>query len=154
MSDRTRRGDTKGATPLDYRTERAGAREREHDALWLEDAMFQNHLCDVLARMRPHRVERLAGWREYRVRGDGFRVSVAWDPQRNAGSDSRGDRGETRRAPDADLAIPDMVEVLEAILVGSVNNQDSLDPAEEFARYSRVVRELADRLEAMRACYD
>lgn len=112
------------------------------EARWLEDAAFQERLRDLLALLRPHRVERLAGWREYRVRGHGFRVNVAWDPQ-------------ARRSSDFDeSAIPGMVDVLEALLVGSAPDQDEIEPAEEFARYAQVVRELSARVEELRSRYE
>lgn len=112
---------------------------------WIEQANFENRVRSVVSTLRPHRFERLAGWREYRARAHGLRVTISWDP-RSVGAPPMDDP--------TGLSVPRMAEVLETILVGSAQRQDDLHAEEEFALYSRVVRELAERLNELRSRYD
>ena len=111
---------------------------------FVDDQMFEEDVRAVVALMRPHRRERLMGWAEYRTGGANFRATVSWDPSFAEGPQS----GHERR-----LAVPRLTDVIESILVGSVKDQDTLDPAEEFEIYRGVVRELYRRLEEMQGRY-
>ena len=111
---------------------------------FVDDQMFEEDVRAVVALMRPHRRERLMGWAEYRTGGANFRATVSWDRSFAEGPQS----GHERR-----LAVPRLTDVLESILVGSVRDQDALDPAEEFEIYRGVVRELYRRLEEMQGRY-
>ena len=108
---------------------------------WKDEMEFEEDLRDILKMLRPNRIERLKGWKEHRVRGDGFRVTVSWDP-----------------APDLfatePFSIPKIADVLESILVGSAREQDLLDPQAEFEVYAGVVRELGERLKELRSRYE
>ena len=89
---------------------------------WAEEQMFEEDVRAVLSMMRPNRRERLLGWSEYRTGGAHFRVSVRWD---EAFERADGGRGQTR--------VPNLADVIDAILVGSARHDDELLPAEEFA---------------------
>lgn len=103
--------------------------------------MFEEDVRAVLLMLRPHRTERLEGWREYRTGGSQFRATISWHPD------------FARDATQDDLAIPHMADVLEAILVGSTRSQDELTAQEEFGAYRQVVRELYRRLNELEARY-
>ena len=109
--------------------------------LWVKEQLFEEDVRAVLQMMRPHGRERLMGWTEYRTGGSHFRVTVSWDNQ--FGRDAK-------REP---LVVPNMTDVLETLLVGSSKESGDLTPAEEFARYREVVRELYKRIDDMEACY-
>ena len=51
------------------------------------------------------------------------------------------------------LAVPNMADVLENLLVGSSKENGDLPPKEEFDHYRAVVRELYKRINEMEACY-
>lgn len=106
---------------------------------WVEEQMLEEDLRTVLRMMRPHGRERLSGWKEYRTGGAHFRVTVSWDPQI-----------EQRDEP---LAVPNMADVLEALLVGSAVEQDELTAQQEFGYYRAVVAELGRRVDEMESCY-
>ena len=110
---------------------------------WAAEQLFEEDVRSVLLMMRPHRRERLLGWSEYRTGGAHFRATVSWDEAFEAAD---GGRGQTR--------IPNMADVLEAILVGSARHDDDLMPAEEFEIYRGVVRELYRRLDDLQSCYE
>ena len=110
---------------------------------WAEEQMFEEDVRAVLSMMRPNRRERMLGWSEYRTGGAHFRVTVSWDEEFEV--DDAG-RGRTR--------IPNMADVLEAVLVGSARHDDDLMPAEEFEIYRQVVRELYRRLDDLQSCYE
>jgi hypothetical protein len=114
-----------------------------------EEQMFEEDLRAVLSMMRPHRHERLMGWSEYRTGGANFRATISWDPAA-ASEPADGDdpAGENH------LCIPNLTDVLESILVGSVKNQDELPADQEFEIYRGVVRELYRRLDEMQGCYE
>jgi hypothetical protein len=117
---------------------------------WEQEQLFEEDLRAVMNMLRPNRAERLLGWSEYRTGGNGFRATVSWDPavERSA-----------RRRPghnpaDDHFVVPQMTDVLESILVGSVRNADELHAREEFEIYRGVVRELSRRLDEMQRCYE
>jgi hypothetical protein len=107
-----------------------------------EEQLFEEDVRAVLTMMRPHRPERLMGWSEYRTGGAHFRATISWDPAMEESA------GETM------LTVPNLTDVLETILVGSVKNQDELHAADEFEIYRGVVRELYRRLDEMQSCYE
>lgn len=120
-----------------------GAREAAGADRWAEEQMFEEDVRTVLMLMRPNRRERLLGWNEYRTGGSHFRATVSWDDEFEMND---GGRGQMR--------IPNMTDVLEAILVGSARHDDDLLPAEEFEIYRNVVRELYRRLDDLQSCYE
>jgi hypothetical protein len=110
---------------------------------WADEQLFEEDVRAVLTLMRPNRRERLLGWSEYRTGGAHFRATVSWDEHFELAD---GGRGKTR--------VPNMADVLEAILVGSARHDDDLMPAEEFEIYRDVVRELYRRLNDLQSCYE
>ena len=122
--------------------DRPGGGARAADR-WAAEQMFEEDVRAVLALMRPNRRERLMGWNEYRTGGAHFRATINWDEDFETAD---GGRGRTR--------VPNIADVLEAILVGSARHDDDLLPAEEFEIYRDVLRELYHRLEDMQACYE
>ena len=112
---------------------------------FVEEQMFEEDVRAVVAMMRPHRRERLMGWREYRTGGTNFRATVSWDESFAAGPQSAGERR---------LSLPRIADVLESILVGSARDQDDLTPAEEFDLYRGVVRDLYRRLDEIQGRYE
>ena len=119
---------------------------------WEQEQLFEEDLRAVLNMMRPNRAERLLGWSEYRTGGNGFRATISWDP-------SVADAPLKRRKPgsnpaDDNFVVPQMTDVLESILVGSVKNADDLHAKQEFEIYREVVRELGRRLDEMQRCYE
>jgi len=113
-----------------------------------EEQMFEEDLRAVLSMMRPHRHERLMGWSEYRTGGANFRATISWDPGAVEPANGDDPSGEHH------LCIPNLTDVLESILVGSVKNQDELPAEQEFEIYRGVVRELYRRLDEMQGCYE
>lgn len=109
---------------------------------WVEDQMFEEDVRAVVALLRPHRQERLAGWTDYRTGGRHFRATISWNEQ-------------FENSPgNVNLSVPNLTDVLEAILVGSVRNQDELSAGEEFEIYRSIIRDLHARLNQMQACYE
>ena len=109
--------------------------------IWMKELLFEEDVRAVLNMMRPHGRERLMGWSEYRTGSSHLRVTVSWD---------------SHFAPDAKcepLVVPHMADVLETLLIGSSKESGDLAPAEEFARYREVVRELYRRIDDMESCY-
>lgn len=121
----------------------AGAQAAAGADRWAEEQMFEEDVRTVLTLMRPNRRERLLGWNEYRTGGAHFRATVSWNEEFEMND---GGRGQMR--------IPNMTDVLEAILVGSARHDDDLMPAEEFEIYRGVVRELYRRLNDLQSCYE
>ena len=115
---------------------------------WNEQQLFEEDLRAVLTMLRPHKRERLLGWSEYRTGGANFRATIAWDPEQEVNA------SQDQNEAEAQLQVPRMTDVLEAILVGSVKNQDDIAPAEEFEVYREVLRELGRRLDEMQRCYE
>jgi hypothetical protein len=111
---------------------------------WEQEQLFEEDVRAVLNMLRPHRAERLLGWSEYRTGGSGFRATISWDPAAAAGAGS----------DHPQFVLPQMADVLESILVGSVRCADELEAAEEFELYRQVVRELQRRLDEMQRCYE
>ena len=118
-----------------------------HDGIaadrWADEQMFEEDVRAVLTLMRPNRRERLLGWSEYRTGGAHFRATLSWDEHFELAD---GGRGKTK--------VPNMADVLEAVLVGSARHDDDLTPAEEFEIYRDVVRELYHRLDEMQSRYE
>ena len=110
---------------------------------WAEEQLFEEDVRAVLMLMRPNRRERLLGWSEYRTGGAHFRVTVSWDEEFGS-SDAR--PNPTR--------VPNMADVLEAVLVGSAVHDDDLTAAEEFEIYRGVLREVYRRMDVLQACYE
>ena len=110
---------------------------------WEEEQLFEEDLRAVLGMLRPNRQERLLGWSEYRTGGAHFRATISWDEEFELAD---GGRAKTR--------VPNMADVLEAILVGSARHDDDLPAAEEFEIYRGVVRELYRRLNDLQECYE
>ena len=120
---------------------------------WEQEQLFEEDLRAVLNMLRPHRAERLLGWSEYRTGGAGFRATISWDPAAAAGEQPK------RRKPghnpaDDHFVVPQMTDVLESILVGSVRGADEMAAKQEFEIYRGVVRELHRRLDEMQRCYE
>ncbi len=109
--------------------------------VWMREQMFEEDVRAVLSMMRPHGRERLLGWKEYRTGGPHFRVTVSWDAQFEA---------TNRPQP---LAVPNMADVMENLLVGSSKDNGDMPPKEEFDHYRAVVRELYKRINEMESCY-
>jgi hypothetical protein len=131
--------------PAGRQREKSGAAARAAAGAdrWAEEQLFEEDVRAVLTLMRPNRRERMLGWSEYRTGGAHFRVTLSWDEEFEVAD---GGRGRTR--------VPNMADVLEAILVGSARHDDDLMPAEEFEIYRGVVRELYRRLDDLQACYE
>jgi hypothetical protein len=121
----------------------AAAAARANADLWVKEQMFEEDVRAVLMMMRPHGRERLMGWNEYRTGGAHFRVTVSWD----------GDFERTARPQRDALAVPNLADVIEALLVGSSKGAGELPPHEEFGQYRAVVRELGKRIDELEACY-
>lgn len=115
---------------------------KEQADRWVEQQMFEEDVRAVMKMMRPHSRERLTGWREYRTGGSHFRVTISWDDEFEISS---------RGLP---LCVPNMTDVLETLLVGSIQDPDELTPSEEFEHYRAVVRELHERLGQRQACHE
>jgi hypothetical protein len=110
---------------------------------WAEEQMFEEDVRAVLSMMRPNRRERLLGWTEYRTGGSHFRATLSWDEQ----FEHEGAAGPKTR-------VPNMADVIEAILVGSAVHDDDMPAAEEFELYRRILREVYRRLDDLQACYE
>ena len=121
----------------------AVGRARRAADRWAEEQLFEEDVRAVLSLMRPNRRERIAGWSEYRTGGAHFRVTISWDEEFEAADAGR---GKTR--------VPNMADVLEAILVGSARHEDDLPAAEEFEIYRSVLREVYRRLNELQECYE
>ena len=111
---------------------------------WAQEQMFEEDVRAVLSMMRPNRRERLLGWSEYRTGGSHFRATVSWDEQFELADGGAGPK--TR--------IPNMADVLEAILVGSAVHDDDMPAAEEFDLYRGILREVYRRLDDLQSCYE
>jgi hypothetical protein len=107
---------------------------------WVEEEMFEEDVRAVLRMMRPHRQEKLQGWKEYRTGGRHFRVTVSWDDQHDHPTD--------------ELSIPHLADVLETLLVGSAKAQDELTAEQEFHAYRKVILDVLQRLQERQSCYE
>ena len=127
--------------------------------------MFEEDVRELLRMLRPNRRERLLGWKEYRTGGAGFRATISWDGQfRDRPGDRTGARADVGGSGDTHpegggtspvrMKVPRLAEVLESILVGSVQHDDDLEPHEEFEIYRQVVRDLYRRLFDLQECYE
>jgi hypothetical protein len=119
---------------------------------WEQEQLFEEDLRAVLNMLRPNRAERLLGWSAYRTGGAGFRATSRWDPA--AGVEQPKRRKPGHNPADDHFVIPQMTDVLESILVGSVRGADEMAAKEEFEIYRGVVRELHRRLDEMQRCYE
>ena len=118
---------------------------------WEQEQLFEEDLRAVLNMLRPNRAERLLGWSEYRTGGDGFRATISWDPK---ATDRPARRKPGHNPADDHFVIPQMTDVLESILVGSVRGADEMAAEREFEIYREVIRELHRRLDEMQRCYE
>ncbi len=89
-----------------------------------------------------NRRERLMGWNEHRSGGAHFRATVSWSDQFST------DDADPR------FTIPNLADVLEAILIGSVKSELDLPLNEEFDLYRGVVRELYKRVNESQSSYE
>ena len=123
---------------------------------WEQEQLFEEDLRAVLGMLRPNRQERLLGWSEYRTGGAGFRATISWDPdvERRADGESTLPRRPGHNPADDHFVVPQMTDVLESILVGSVKGADEMAAAQEFEFYREVIRELHRRLDEMQRCYE
>jgi hypothetical protein len=124
-------------------------------ARWEQEQLFEEDVRAVLNMLRPNRAERLLGWSEYRTGGHGFRATISWDPEAmELCSTQRRGPADRRNPADEHFVIPQMTDLLESILVGSVRNADELEAKQEFDLYRQVIRELGRRLDEMQRCYE
>ena len=133
-----KREQQRGPQPANPGTRAASAADR-----WAEEQMFEEDVRAVLSMMRPNRRERLMGWKEYRTGGAHFRVTVSWDEEYESSTNG----------PPA-TRVPNLAEVLEAVLVGSALHDDDLLAAEEFDLYRGILREVYRRLDDLQQCYE
>ena len=122
------------------------SRADEARVRWEEEQLFEEDVRAVLNMLRPHRAQRLLGWSEYRTGGEGFRATISWDAKHPP--------RPKRNPADAHFVVPQMTDVLESILVGSVRNADDMAARQEFEIYRQVIRELHRRLDEMQRCYE
>jgi hypothetical protein len=119
---------------------RVGPRTAEAVDRWVDDQMFEEDLRAVLLMMRPHRRERLMGWNEYRTGAKHFRATIAWD-------EYFAEEGSSAVPHDESFSVPNLVDVLEAVLIGSIRSDSELSSEQEAEAYVAVVRELSRRVE-------
>jgi hypothetical protein len=129
----------------DFRSESATKAKAAQTAAvdrWVDEQMFEEDVRAVLMLMRPNRRERLQGWHEYRTGGKHFRATISWD-------DEFASNGEPDRLPSGNeiSAVPNLVDVLESILIGSIRADAELTGEEECAAYRDVLRELSLRVD-------
>lgn len=119
---------------------------------WVDEQLFEEDIRAVLMMMRPNRRERLAGWSEYRTGGRHFRATISWDPQQIDGGTQALMTNDS--PPHAELfTVPNLVDVLESILIGSIQSDNELSPQEECEAYRAVLRALDKRIGEFQACY-
>ncbi len=139
---------------------------------WVEEQMFEEDVRAMLLMVRPHKRERLMGWKEYRTGGSEFRVAVTWsDKFEQTDEDRHPTQIEAQRTRDAvlngtsdlltapaepghALAVPKMADVIEALLVGSMKHDDDVSAQAEFEAYRKVLLEVRQRLDEMQRCYE
>jgi hypothetical protein len=110
---------------------------------WVDEQMFEEDLRAVLMMMRPHRRERLMGWTEYRTGAKHFRATISWDEEFAA--DASNDPDPQPR--DEVFSVPNFVDVLETLIVGSIRSDAELTDEEESDAYRSLLGELARRVE-------
>ena len=155
-------GGAQGTTTMSCGTDRRWKREQRQQPAnpgstrataaadrWAEEQMFEEDVRAVLSMMRPNRRERLMGWKEYRTGGAHFRVTVSWDEEFEPAAGASG-----AGAGAAETRIPNLADVLEAVLVGSALHDDDLLAAEEFDIYRGILREVYRRLDDLQQCYE
>jgi hypothetical protein len=129
----------------DFRSESATKAKAAQTAAvdrWVDEQMFEEDVRAVLMMMRPNRRERLQGWHEYRTGGKHFRATISWD-------DEFATSGEPDRLPSGNeiSTVPNLVDVLEAVLIGSIRPDAELTGEEECAAYRETLRELSLRVD-------
>ncbi len=107
-----------------------------------EEQLFEEDMRALLNMVRPNRRERLMGWNEHRTGGAHFRATISWSEQ------------FTTPESDERFTIPQLADVLEAILIGSVRSELDLPLNEEFDLYRGVVRELYKRVNESQSSYE
>ena len=110
--------------------------------LWMDEQLFEEDVRAVMKMMRPNSRERLQGWKEYRTGGAHYRVTVSWDDEFEITS---------KEAP---LAVPNMADVIESLLVGSLRSTDDVSASVEFDQYRRIVQDVYHRLADRQSCYE
>ena len=114
---------------------------------WAEEQLFEEDVRAVLSMMRPNRRERLQGWTEYRTGGAHFRATVSWAEEFNRADTPTLHPGQKTR-------VPNMADVIEALLVGSAVHDDDISAEEEFEMYRTILREVYRRLDDLQSCYE
>jgi hypothetical protein len=114
---------------------------------WVSEQMFEEDVRAVLMMMRPHPRERLMGWSEYRTGGKHFRITVSWDDQFEFDDDNAGLSSQ----PDV-FAVPNFVDVLESLVLGSIRADAELSAEDECSAYRAILSELARRIHSFQAC--
>ncbi len=107
---------------------------------WMDEQIFEEDIRAVLTMMRPNRRKRMLGWSEYRAGGEHFRATISWD---DAFEDS-----DPRRA----LRVPNLPDVLETLLLGSIRSDAELNTTQEYTQYRAVLLELMRRVDEAEAC--
>ncbi len=127
----------------------AGALNSDDYLQWLAQRSFESDVREIMAMLQPHVRERLIGWNQYHVGGADMRLTVSWSEQW-----ARHDAYNAADSAPAEMAVPCMADVLTALLVGSIKDQDRHTVEQEFAAYDRVLAAVRRRLMEMRASYD
>jgi hypothetical protein len=112
--------------------------------LWMDEQLFEEDVRAVMKMMRPNARERLQGWKEYRTGGAHYRVTVSWDDEFEI----------TSQEAAAPLAVPNMADVIESLLVGSLRTTDDVSANDEFDQYRRIVQDVYHRLADRQSCYE
>ena len=151
--------------PQQMDPERQFERTRAVMDRWVAEQLFEEDVRSMLLMLRPNKHERLLGWKEYRTGGANFRVTVSWDeasqkkledqhPDQQTAM-SRRDRAMGIPAERSrELAVPNMADVIETLLVGSMKHDDDVSAREEFEAYRQVLLEVRRRLDEMQSCYE
>ena len=94
------------------------------------------------------------GWSEYRTGGKDFRATISWDEQ------AVGDSADILAPSDADEAaltklftLPNVIDVLEAVLIGSIKTDLELNCEQECEAYRRVLKAVEQRVTQFQECY-
>ena len=115
---------------------------------WVDDQLFEEDVRAILLMMRPNRRERLMGWSEYRTGGKDFRATISWSDDVAPHTDG------PDTPPHAELfTVPNLVDVLEAILIGSIRSDSELSPEQECEAYRAVLRAVERRVGEFQECY-
>ena len=124
---------------------------------WVDDQLFEEDVRAVLLMMRPNRRERLMGWSEYRAGGKDFRATISWNDEAIAGPNELPATTDAVDASEATVSglftVPNVVDVLEAILIGSIRADSELSPEQECEAYRRVLKAVERRVGQFQECY-